>query len=634
MLLWLPSEPATFVPQHYRQPSSDTYHPSHLSSLPTSPLHSLMPTTVPRNPTVRLHQSTPSPTAQSPNNSQSMLTQSAFVGSGWGNDSFPGAGYLNANAIPRGFKRGAYHKRKSSGSSVTSAGPPSPLDHTTAYPQIATSDLSHLSPSFDHFEYASPHAVHTPKSLPTPVGTPTSNSFMASQYPRNGAQDATGYPQNMRRLQTTAPDDEVSYAFSAPQSVSSMSHNSPATPHTNYEVEYDDQKNLYAGKDELTGSQMEGGLHFDTGYQSAAFNQAMQDVFPDQMYSSSSAYPAQAQQAVPRYNSHLSPHRSMFANRLQAANHDHLTARTSSPATSVPRDQSPFRQNSPFVEQARMGGQRSSQQMNSVPVSQAPEPTKSVSPKELMLDEHDIDDQSTPLFQGQSNSVFSNQRPSSNMSNFQSGLYNNHYSQNPSIQIPQQYPFVGQNRQESRHQSMSDRTPDFPAHLASMESTVEEGPSETSSQLQLHIQQSHSIQRPEDTSSDAGTYTCTYHGCTQRFETPAQLQKHKREGHRQISPASAPTAQSIALRNSQAGPHKCERINPSTGKPCNSIFSRPYDLTRHEDTIHNARKQKVRCHLCTEEKTFSRNDALTRHMRVVHPDIDWPGKTRRKNGRD
>ncbi|RMJ20580.1 C2H2 transcription factor, partial [Aspergillus sp. HF37] len=70
---------------------------------------------------------------------------------------------------------------------------------------------------------------------------------------------------------------------------------------------------------------------------------------------------------------------------------------------------------------------------------------------------------------------------------------------------------------------------------------------------------------------------------------------------------------------------------PSTGKPCNSIFSRPYDLTRHEDTIHNARKQKVRCHLCTEEKTFSRNDALTRHMRVVHPDVDWVGKQKRKN---
>ncbi|CAG8957441.1 hypothetical protein HYFRA_00011422 [Hymenoscyphus fraxineus] len=64
----------------------------------------------------------------------------------------------------------------------------------------------------------------------------------------------------------------------------------------------------------------------------------------------------------------------------------------------------------------------------------------------------------------------------------------------------------------------------------------------------------------------------------------------------------------------------CERINPSTGKPYNTIFSRPYDLTRHEDTIHNARKLKVHYPLCTEEKTFSRNDALTRHLQVVHPE--------------
>jgi uncharacterized Zn-finger protein len=60
------------------------------------------------------------------------------------------------------------------------------------------------------------------------------------------------------------------------------------------------------------------------------------------------------------------------------------------------------------------------------------------------------------------------------------------------------------------------------------------------------------------------------------------------------------------------------RPNPSTGKPCNTVFSRPYDLTRHEDTIHNVRKEKVRCEICTDEKTFSRPDALVRHRRVKH----------------
>jgi uncharacterized Zn-finger protein len=102
-----------------------------------------------------------------------------------------------------------------------------------------------------------------------------------------------------------------------------------------------------------------------------------------------------------------------------------------------------------------------------------------------------------------------------------------------------------------------------------------------------------------------------------------QQQQHQHHEH---------SGMTSSLLNSQAGPHRCDRINPSTGKPCNTIFSRPYDLTRHEDTIHNAKKQKVHCNLCTEEKTFSRADALTRHYRVCHPDVELPGKHRRRGG--
>lgn len=130
---------------------------------------------------------------------------------------------------------------------------------------------------------------------------------------------------------------------------------------------------------------------------------------------------------------------------------------------------------------------------------------------------------------------------------------------------------------------------------------------------------------------DGGTYSCTYHGCSQRFETPALLQKHKREGHRQAnSLKSTPRGGKSSVMDTQAGPHRCQRINPGTGKICKAVFSRPYDLTRHEDTIHNARKQKVRCDLCTEEKLFSRADALTRHYRVCHPDVELPGKHKRR----
>jgi Zinc finger, C2H2 type len=645
-------------PRDTNLPSSTTTTLPHRSS---QSIHRSMHTPQQNsNPTVHIHQSTPSPGhgAQS-GDSQPMLAQSAFLGSGWGNEGFPSSGYLNT--LPR--KTGRYHKRLSSGSSATSAGPPSPLDHTATYCQIVNSDSSHFPPStgFENYDCMStPPQNHLSKSLPTPVGTPTSNTFMQPGYQNVAAsQDNHRHSASAsRRIQSTSGDDDAaSFAFSGPQSVSSMSHNSPATPHTNYDTEYDEKNNF--GRGETSHSDidkwMDQYLLFDPGYpQSAAFSQAMQDVFPDQIYNTptSQSFPQQSQQNMPHTPSHLSPYRnmSMFANRLQAANQDHLSQRTSSPATSVPRERSPF---NPYNNMQELGNDGVSRtQMTAITQAmmeqpQAPTAPKSVSPKELMLDDPEVDDaDTTPLFPEHFDQTVlpAHRRQSSNMAAFrdQNGMYiAQPFSAAPS-QVPQQYPFISnRRRQPSSLQTESDQLPEFPAHMVSMETTVEEGPSEPSSSQQSshQPQHSHPIQRPDDTSSDSGTYTCTYHGCTLRFETPARLQKHKREAHRQTSPTSGPTSApggpaNIGLRNSQAGPHKCERTNPSTGKPCNSIFSRPYDLTRHEDTIHNARKQKVRCHLCTEEKTFSRNDALTRHMRVVHPDVDWPGKTRRGKGRD
>ncbi|KAL8673130.1 MAG: hypothetical protein Q9168_002427 [Polycauliona sp. 1 TL-2023] len=225
---------------------------------------------------------------------------------------------------------------------------------------------------------------------------------------------------------------------------------------------------------------------------------------------------------------------------------------------------------------------------------------------------------------------------------------------------PATYPFSSSSynlqRQSSSLRSTADQAPEFPAQLTSMESSrSENAPSEnmmrpdftSSAESTQRSPSSPALQRPSDTSAASGSYSCTSPDCAARFENAARLHKHRREAHRDspprptavapstssTAPASATTpsgSSSSANRNQQAGPHKCERINPSTGKPCMTIFSRSYDLTRHEDTIHSNRKAKVRCHLCTEEKTFSRNDALTRHMRVVHPDVDFAGKTKRR----
>ena len=132
--------------------------------------------------------------------------------------------------------------------------------------------------------------------------------------------------------------------------------------------------------------------------------------------------------------------------------------------------------------------------------------------------------------------------------------------------------------------------------------------------------------KPSGSNADGGTYTCTYHGCTLRFETPAKLQKHKREVHRQLAFLADGSVSSAVA--SQAGPHRCKRINPTTKKQCNITFSRPYDLTRHEDTIHNLGKKKVCCSLCKEERTFSRTDALNRHLKATHPSYNRPANRR------
>lgn len=257
-----------------------------------------------------------------------------------------------------------------------------------------------------------------------------------------------------------------------------------------------------------------------------------------------------------------------------------------------------------------------------------------ISPKDALLEYQETEeDAKMPLFsQEEQRRHSSTTRHSAHFTFVAPSLPDN-------IQVPQQYPFVP--RPPREFNALSEQTPEFPAHLTSMESSISEqdvsGVSSTEQTQAPPRSSPEVIKRPANTMAETGTYTCTYHGCTLRFETPAKLQKHKREGHRHapahphLERAGGRSTPESSLKDSQAGPHRCERINPSSGKPCNTVFSRPYDLTRHEDTIHNARKQKVRCQYCTEEKTFSRHDALTRHMRVVHPEIEFGAKSRRRH---
>ena len=567
----------------------------------------------------------------------------------------------------------ASHKRNSSNSTIGSIEPLSPHTPTSSYPRIVDSDSSsYPSPGLEHIDSAQNSGNSYSKPLSTLSHVSCQGSFLTPAF-----QDYSALTY----------DAEACMATHTAMTELLMTHQAS-------EMDVGDN----------SGSRSSyGGDEYDESYKSSLdsqtiipkFDRTISEICQDELYNPNNSVSASTSQSRPSQHSMPSPYRNVFTERLQAANNEHMSARTASP---VPRDKSPFREGREGIFDYRAGDYlkpdqriprlgtaaqlREQQKDRTVAMALGQHhnkanhliPSKTISPKETHLDYQDSEDDSRrPLFsQDKSHSHGKEPRPSKlnlseelssqsesnvNMTeqlqdstSMPKGQSSSNYSMKsnsaqsrpnfPFVQpavaghatVPQQYPFISHSRSQSiSSRIISDQIPEFPAHLTSMDTTKSDnGQSESSTDNG----------RPANTMADSGTYTCTYHGCTQRFATPTKLQKHKRDTHRPSTPQTTPLGSiantpsgntfDTANRNSQAGPHRCDRINPSTNKPCNSVFSRPYDLTRHEDTIHNSRKQKVRCQSCIEEKTFSRNDALTRHMRVVHPEVDFPGKSKRK----
>lgn len=131
---------------------------------------------------------------------------------------------------------------------------------------------------------------------------------------------------------------------------------------------------------------------------------------------------------------------------------------------------------------------------------------------------------------------------------------------------------------------------------------------------------------PDGGDSDYAPYKCEE--CHQQFEKLATLNTHRKVHavpmpvYRDQHPTSAAAAAAGDESESpNKNPHRCDWIIPSTGAVCGVIFSRPYDLVRHQDTIHRAKKLEFKCEECIRSginKVFSRNDALVRHLRHVH----------------
>jgi hypothetical protein len=490
------------------------------------------------------------------------------------------------------------------------------------------------------------------KPLPTPSQTPIQSTFLAAPFqnydPSHHDASHAEAESAMRKAildqqqkHHSSPSQQQQSEYSLAPSVSTISHNSPVTPQTTLE-ELDESKMTNGEKRSADVDRwMNDYLQLDADYANGnsgvigipKLNRTISDIYQDELYNPSMM--AAPQMNKPMNQNLLTP-RNVIADRLNAANQGHLTSRTGSPMGSMKRGHSPFRATSPFA--GDLNAPLPSQMATSVPMGQNmgmpsgnPGEIKTMSPKDAVLDFNESDDAAMPpLFtpgQGDFNlgDALSLRRESSGSMRLPQTMTSIEAFPSQYATTQPQFGYPQQNQRQPMMQQV-DFPPSLPHFESSGHSSVDVAP-----QAHTKLPVSEGITRPSNTSSDAGTYTCTYHGCSLRFESPSKLQRHKREAHRQTTPGGHLITRDTSLRNSQAGPHKCERINPSTGKPCNSIFSRPYDLTRHEDTIHNARKLKVRCHLCTEEKTFSRNDALTRHMRVVHPEVDWPGKQRRRN---
>ena len=649
---------ASLVDAHL-QPDSESYH------YMTAPFAFYPP--------IRVHQSTPGParSQQFPPfyDSGNPVGQSAS----WSR--FGEQAHLSAD--PRYHRLQSHgqcssHKRNSSGSSVGSVGPASPYTPASSFPRIVDSDSTLYPPP----GYETPDNIHGTYSSFT---KPSPHSFLAPSYPHHC------FPS----LNNVEAMVEMRRAVMAQQE-SNLEEGTSSFRRSSYGADCDE------------GSKAPTELRSNM----PKLDRTMSDIYQDELYNptmtTSASTPPSSRVTVVQ-NKLLSPQTDVFSERLQAAKKDHMTARSMSPATTISRERSPFRQGSEWATEAypqshsppprmltaaQVRERRKAEADAAVlaqhqPTNDGVRPVDTISPKEVELDYSETEEDSKrPLFPqaGSPKPVngvsdpFTALHPSSQESTRSdatdsvaqhdfarmggtrresSSFSANSGSGNGRLdftgdnnQVPQQYPFISQSRrQTSSLRNGSDQVPEFPTNLTSMESTNSENGAQSSQEPGGGGTE---IERPTNTMADSGTYSCPIAGCTLRFDTSTKMLKHKRDNHRHaISEHDSPTgasctssgrnsvhasAASLATRNSQAGPHKCERINPSTGKPCNSVFSRPYDLTRHEDTIHNTRKHKVRCQMCTEEKTFSRNDALTRHMRVVHPEVDFPGKTKRKGG--
>ncbi|KAL8946595.1 MAG: hypothetical protein Q9222_007031, partial [Ikaeria aurantiellina] len=615
-----------------------------------------MGTDSPYNPSIRVHQSTSGHgLADLSFDSPSSMVEGGSTNI-WDSFEYPthlSPHTLQHQNPSRGYRT---HKRISSDSSVASVGPDSPFTHTLAYPQIVDSDSASVaSAQFDSFDSGYPSSNQYSKSSYAPQTSQNHDSFLAPAFqdfnPATG--DAQSYQAVQAAMRQALMEQQRANSI---QNQTHSSRGSFAEEYNELSRLPSGQRNSITKLNRTMSDIYQDELYNPSMTTSVPSQQPPRQYIPPENHLSPqkrvlsdllqaahnghiTARSASPAANLPRERSPYAPE-SEFATERFSHSTPNSPARLSSAAQ--------IREQQKAESDARVLAEHQSRPSDFVA-------QQTISPKEVALDYNEAEEAAKmPLFKqdkrenqvtsfassgpnlsqsdvddntserSYSNMAPRRQRPSNLVASTASGQSGSTFTFMPpsvpgSIQMPQQYPFISQlQRQSSSLRSTSDQAPEFPAQLTSMESSKSDTnhsenltrPDFTSSaESTQRSPSSPGMQRPLDTTAATGSYTCTIDNCPARFDNVAKLNKHRREAHRASPPrpmavtpttssttptsATTPSASSASVnRNQQAGPHKCLRINPSTGKPCNTVFSRSYDLTRHEDTIHSNRKQK------------------------------------------
>lgn len=124
-------------------------------------------------------------------------------------------------------------------------------------------------------------------------------------------------------------------------------------------------------------------------------------------------------------------------------------------------------------------------------------------------------------------------------------------------------------------------------------------------------------------------YACRAQDCNKTFDRAGERKKHERiHQPPETWPHCCPGCNKRFLERKDLVRHSMSHSGddaynqPWACASCNLCFMRIDHLLRHEDNRHARTRRNIRCNHCADEKTFPRNDMLTRHIRVVHPEVN------------